>query len=49
VSDAALRAVLGGRGRDYVDRHFQWPVLIARYERFLTSVVERGRGTPGLF
>ena len=37
------------RGRAFVDRHFQWPVLIARYERFLTSVVERGRGTPGLF
>ena len=37
------------RGRDYVDRHFQWPVLIARYDRFLTTVVERGRGTPGLF
>jgi hypothetical protein len=32
-----------------VDRHFQWPVLIARYDEFLTSVVERGRGVPGLF
>ena len=49
VSDPELRAELGRRGRDYVDRHFQWPVLIARYDRFLTSVVERGRGTPGLF
>ena len=38
-----------GRGRAYVDGHFQWPVLIARYDRFLTSVAERGRGTPGLF
>ena len=49
VSDSELRAVLGGRGRDYVDRHFQWPVLIARYDEFLTSVAERGRGFPGLF
>jgi glycosyltransferase involved in cell wall biosynthesis len=49
VSDAGLRAVLGARGRDYVDLHFEWPGLIARYDRFLTTVVERGRGTPSLF
>ena len=49
VSDAGLRAALGRRGRDFVDRHFRWPVLIARYDRFLTTVVERGRGTPSLF
>ena len=49
VSDPGLRAGLGERGRAYVDGHFQWPVLIARYDRFLTSVVERGRGMPGLF
>jgi glycosyltransferase involved in cell wall biosynthesis len=48
VSDAELRATLGQRGRAYVERHFEWPVLIARYDQFLTSVVERGRGTPGL-
>ena len=39
----------GANGRHYVDRHFQWPVLIKRYDEFLTTVVERGRGTPGLF
>jgi glycosyltransferase involved in cell wall biosynthesis len=49
VADAELRALLGRRGREYVDRHFEWPVLIARYDEFLTSVVERGRGTPGVF
>jgi glycosyltransferase involved in cell wall biosynthesis len=49
VSDAGLRAELGGRGRDFVDDHFRWPVLVDRYDRFLTSVVERGRGTPSLF
>jgi glycosyltransferase involved in cell wall biosynthesis len=48
VADAALRAALGGGGRAYVDRFYQWPVLIARYARFLESVVARGRGTPGL-
>ena len=40
---------LGRRGRAFVDRHFRWPVLVARYDEFLTSVVARGRGTPGLF
>ncbi len=49
VSDVGLRAVLGARGRDYVERHFEWPVLVARYDRFLTTVVARGRGTPSLF
>jgi glycosyltransferase involved in cell wall biosynthesis len=48
VGDEALRAELGERGRAYVDRHFEWPVLIARYAAFLTSVVARGRGRPGL-
>ena len=49
VSDAGLRAELGRRGRAFVDRHFRWPVLVARYDEFLTTVVERGAGTPGLF
>lgn len=49
VSDDALRATLGRRGRNYVDSHFQWPVLIARYESFLSSLAERGRGEPGIF
>jgi glycosyltransferase involved in cell wall biosynthesis len=49
VSDAGLRAELGGRGRDFVDHHFRWPVLVDRYDRFLTSVVERGRGAASLF
>jgi glycosyltransferase involved in cell wall biosynthesis len=49
VSDSELRATLGGRGRAFVDRHFRWPVLVARYDEFLNSVVARGRGTPSLF
>ena len=48
LGDPALRARLGGNGRAYVDRFYQWPVLIARYAEFLTGVVARGRGTPGL-
>ncbi len=49
VSDEGLRAELGRRGRAFVDRHFRWPVLVARYDEFLTTVVARGRGTPSLF
>jgi glycosyltransferase involved in cell wall biosynthesis len=49
VGDPALRATLGSLGRAYVDEHFEWPVLIARYSEFLQTVVQRGRGTPGLF
>jgi glycosyltransferase involved in cell wall biosynthesis len=49
VSDAGLRAELGRRGRVFVDQHFRWPVLVRRYDEFLSTVVERGRGTPGLF
>jgi len=49
LHDPDLRARLGDRGRTYVDTHFRWPVLVSRYDTFLNSVVERGRGTPGLF
>ena len=49
VADGALRAELGSRGRQYVQSHFQWPGLIARYDEFLVSVAEHGPGTPSLF
>ena len=49
VADGALRAELGSRGRRYVQSHFQWPGLIARYDEFLVSVAEHGPGTPSLF
>jgi glycosyltransferase involved in cell wall biosynthesis len=48
LGDPLLRTTLGENGRAYVDRFYRWPVLIARYAEFLTSVVARGRGTPGL-
>jgi glycosyltransferase involved in cell wall biosynthesis len=46
LGDPSLRATLGQRGRDYVDRFYQWPELIARYATFLGSVVARGPGGP---
>lgn len=45
-ADAELRRVLGARGHAYVERYYQWPVLIRRYERFLTAVCARGRVGP---
>ncbi len=30
LADPSLRATLGANGRAYVDRHYQWPVLIER-------------------
>ncbi len=48
LADAPLRAHLAARGAAYVARHYQWPVLIERYRRFLTGVAERGRGVPGV-
>jgi glycosyltransferase involved in cell wall biosynthesis len=42
-ADATLRRWLGANGRAYVQEHYQWPALTARYARFLESVVERGR------
>ncbi len=48
LAHPTLRATLGANGRAYVDRFYQWPVLIARYAEFLATVVERGRSAPGL-
>ena len=47
LAEPELRRRLGERGRAYVDRHYQWPVLIERYARFLGQVVERGKGPTG--
>jgi glycosyltransferase involved in cell wall biosynthesis len=49
LADAPLRRRLGERGRAYVDEHYRWPVLIRRYARFLSEVVERGKGAGGVF
>jgi glycosyltransferase involved in cell wall biosynthesis len=34
MAQPELRTVLGERGRDYVDRFYRWPVLIAGYAAF---------------
>jgi len=49
LADADLRRRLGERGRAYVVERYQWPVLIGRYARFLTEVVERGKGAGSVF
>jgi glycosyltransferase involved in cell wall biosynthesis len=45
VDDPGIRVSLGERGRAYADHHYAWPVLIARYAKFLDRVVARGRRT----
>ena len=43
LGDASLRTALAGRGREYAEEHFSWPVLVERYERFMTSVASAAR------
>ncbi|MEA3019045.1 MAG: hypothetical protein QOI47_569 [Actinomycetota bacterium] len=38
LADAALRTQLGDAGRAYVDAHYRWPALVARYRTFLERV-----------
>ena len=38
LTDADLRAQLGAAGKAYVDTHYRWPALIARYRTFLESL-----------
>lgn len=46
LADGGLRSELGERGRSFVERTFDWPVLIRRYEAFLEGVIARGRTMP---
>jgi glycosyltransferase involved in cell wall biosynthesis len=48
VGEPALRERLADNGRRYVERNYQWPVLIGRYAEFLEGVRERGRGPVGV-
>ena len=38
IGDARLRAALGRNGRDYVQRHYRWDVVLAKYERIFEKV-----------
>lgn len=43
VGDGDVRAGLAAAGADYVEGNFRWPVIIERYERFLTGCASRAR------
>ncbi|MHB8219940.1 MAG: glycosyltransferase family 4 protein [Acidimicrobiales bacterium] len=47
LGDGERRDAMGERGRDYVARHFRWPVLIERYGAFLEGVAERAGLSAG--
>jgi glycosyltransferase involved in cell wall biosynthesis len=33
MGDAALRAAMGRHGRDYIEQHYRWDVVLGKYER----------------
>jgi len=39
-SNEALRKKLGAQGRQYVKRHFRWPVVVASYVAFFRQIYE---------
>jgi glycosyltransferase involved in cell wall biosynthesis len=39
VADEDLRDRLGAAGRRYTEEHYDWDVVLGRYERFLEAVV----------
>jgi hypothetical protein len=39
VGDPRAGALLGVRGRDYVDRWFRWPQIVERYAGFIEATV----------
>jgi glycosyltransferase involved in cell wall biosynthesis len=42
AADAKLRALMGNAGRAYVESHYRWDDVIARYASFLAGVAARG-------
>ncbi|MDP9388275.1 MAG: glycosyltransferase family 4 protein [Actinomycetota bacterium] len=41
AADAGLRRALADRGRAHAERHFTWPVILARYQAFLERARDR--------
>lgn len=48
AADAPLRRSLAERGRRYVEANFTWPVVIQRYQRFVTQVANRASAGTGI-
>ena len=38
MRDAQLRAAMGRNGKQYVNRHYRWELILAKYERLFTRV-----------
>ncbi|HEY2331829.1 MAG TPA: glycosyltransferase family 4 protein [Acidimicrobiales bacterium] len=46
MAQPGLAAALGRAGRNYVDRHYSWPVVMDRYEALLDLAVARRSPSP---
>lgn len=38
LQDATLRATMGQNGKDYVNRHYRWSTILAKYERLFSRL-----------
>jgi glycosyltransferase involved in cell wall biosynthesis len=41
--DAALRAMMGANGKAYVNRHYRWSTIVAKYERMFARLRGQAR------
>jgi glycosyltransferase involved in cell wall biosynthesis len=38
MTDGRLRALMGRNGRDYIQQHYRWDVILAKYDRLIASL-----------
>jgi glycosyltransferase involved in cell wall biosynthesis len=38
MTDARLRAAMGRNGRAYIQQHYRWDVILAKYDRLISSI-----------
>jgi hypothetical protein len=43
--DRALRTAMGANGKDYVNRHYRWSLILGKYERLFSRL--RGQSRDG--
>jgi glycosyltransferase involved in cell wall biosynthesis len=38
MTDARLRALMGRNGREYIQQHYRWDVILAKYDRLIAAI-----------